>query len=677
MNGPDTALIDVAGLSKAIPGGGMALRDASLRIFPGTFTAIVGTSGSGKTTLLSLLGLLDHPTGGQYLFDGVDVAGLDETAHDDLRGQRIGFVFQNSYLMADQTVAENVALPLQVRGVPTDVGDRLVGEALTRVGLDGFQTKRAGELSGGEKQRVAVARAMVGQPDVVLADEPTGALDTVSSQNLVELLRRIADNGTAVVVVTHDPLVAQAADRRIELTDGVTENGLAPPKGRTPSRPSSSMGLSPELDAMLAKLGLAPKPAAAQPVVTQPDAPSEPKARPGGVKTVRWSQELAAAVLAPLGRPLRSGLVLLAYLLGIAALVGAIGLTQSATGQIVTRLTDAASNQIQVTVNDPNDPFITDATRPDGAAARAAKLDGVTLATPVRSYSGQSNPMSRLPGATQTSFGGSIYIVQAAYIASYGYQTAQGDPSLLTNPWSGATAVLGPTAAQDLNVAQVGPGVQIWIGSHPVDVIAILKPTGDTLVDDTVFFSPAVDPYLTNIVESYLLVRTGKGYAEPLAKALPLALAPQNPGSIHVSTTSQLANLQAGINTDLTNLLAILAAVILILSALTAGTTMFLSVQHRAPEIALRRAMGASRASIWRIFTYEGTAIGLAGGALGAVVGTVLVWAVAHHNQWTVCIGTQTVILGLAAGLAAGAIASTIPAIYAARRDPAQILRTV
>ena len=172
-------------------------------------------------------------------------------------------------------------------------------------------------------------------------------------------------------------------------------------------------------------------------------------------------------------------------------------------------------------------------------------------------------------------------------------------------------------------------------------------------------------------------MRTEKGYAEPLAKALPLALAPNNPGSIQVSTTSQLANLQAGINTDLTRLLSILAWVILTLSALTAGTTMFLSVQHRAPEIALRRAMGASRLSIWRLFTYEGTLIGLAGGILGTAAGSGLVWVIARHNAWPVCIGTQTTSLALLAGLATGIIASTIPAIHAAHRDPAQILRTV
>ncbi|MCL2782381.1 MAG: ATP-binding cassette domain-containing protein [Propionibacteriaceae bacterium] len=644
------ALIEAAGLRKTIPGGGTALRDGTCQISGGSFTAIVGASGSGKTTLLSLLGLLDHPSGGRYLFDNADVAKLTETEHNRLRGHRMGFVFQNSYLVADETVFENVALPLRVRGVTRSTRTRLVDAALVQVGLRGFQGKRAGQLSGGEKQRVAVARAIVGQPDVVLADEPTGALDATSSRHLVGLLRDIAQTGTAVVVVTHDPLVATIADHAIEIVDGVTNpmpaSAPASPQRlgqNTPARTTTSSSL-----------------------------------RPAGARLIRWVEEIASAALAPLSRPLRSGLVLLAYVLGVAALVGAIGLAESATGHIVQRLTDAESNQVQVNMPSLYDsPFLLDPTLPDGAAARASKLPGVTLAVPVRTYGSESNILSRLPGATTSSFSGRIYVTETSYLDSLGYHAAQGTTALLTNTWDGVVAVLGFAAANDLSVPQPGPGVQIWLGYQAVDVIGVLAPTGDPLVDETVFFSRAVDPYLTNVVDSYLLIRTAKGYAEPLAKALPLALAPANPGSVQVSITSQLASLQAGISSDLTGLLSILAWLILVLSALTASTTMFLSVQHRAPEIALRRAMGASRTSVWRIFTYEGILIGLAGGILGCAAGAGLVWFVASRDSWPVCIGLQTVFLGLAAGLVTGVLASTVPAIYAANRDPASILRTV
>jgi len=775
-------LVDVAGLSKTVPGG-WALRDASCRVGRGEFVAIMGVSGSGKTTLLSLLGLLDTPSGGTYRFDGADVGRLGEAARNRLRGERVGFVFQNSYLMADDTVAGNVALPLRVRGTPARLRRVLVADALARVGLAGFETQRAGELSGGEKQRVALARAIVGCPDVVLADEPTGALDSASSERLVALLRRIAAQGTAVVVVTHDPLVAAGADRTIHLTDGRTggtagsppatdevqaitgaaspgdsatgsssvpdttllpvesaggparpgNHTLAPevfpgrdgpPAGRGAGTPdggapprvvlrdavrATGVPIPAGLDARLARHGLTALPPVATPAPPDPprtanasptspgDAPadaandrnrpavtagsSEPgrpaaAERPGGTRAVRWAQEVATGALSPLARPLRAGLVLLAYLLGVAALVGAVGLAQSATGQIVARLTDAASSQVIVQMSGEPGPFLLDPTLPDGAAARAARLTGVILAVPVRTYGGAANPMSRLPGG-DARYGGRIYVTETAYLDSHGYQPAQGSIALLTNTWGGPVVVLGTQAARDLDIPQPGPGVQLWLGHHPVDVIGILAPTGDVLVDDAVFFSRGADGWLTNWVSTYLLVRTQRGYAEPLARALPLALAPENPGSVQVSTTSQLALLQAGINSDLARLLGILAWVILVLSALTAGTTMFLSVQHRAPEIALRRAMGASRASIWRIFTYEGVLIGTAGGVLGGAAGTGLVWAAARTNHWPCCLGVTVVLLGLAAGLATGIIASTIPALYAAHRDPAQILRTV
>jgi macrolide transport system ATP-binding/permease protein len=393
---------------------------------------------------------------------------------------------------------------------------------------------------------------------------------------------------------------------------------------------------------------------------------------------VRWGQELADAALATLSRPVRSGLVLLAYLLGVAALVGAVGLAQSATGQIVDRLTDAASNQVMVSTSAPGatDAFL-DPTSTDGAVARASALDGVTLAVPVRTYGAQSNPITRAPGMDPIAFSGRIVVTQASYLSAFGYRAASGSFDLLSNTWGGADAVLGADAAASLGVGAPGPGVQLWIAGSPIDVVGVLAPTGDALADATVFASAAVVPSLTNISDAYILVMTQKGFAEPLAAALPLAIAPQNPGSVQVSTVSQLASLQAGINSDMSGLLGVLAWVILALSALTAATTMFLSVQHRGPQIALRRAMGASRASVWRIFTYEGVLVGVAGGSLGALVGAILVWIMARHYGWTASLGAPVVLLGLAAGLVAGVVASAVPAVVAARRDPAQILRAV
>ena len=198
-----------------------ALRGGSLRIDAGEFVAIVGPSGSGKSTLLNLLGLLDRPSAGTLLLNGVSVADLDEKGAADLRLRQIGFVFQAFNLLASLRAWENVAVPavLAKRRLST-VRERCM-ELLTQVGLADRAEHFPSQLSGGQMQRVAIARALSLEPRVVLADEPTGNLDSASGEEVVGLLRKVvADGGRAVIIVTHDPQVAAAADRQVTMRDG-------------------------------------------------------------------------------------------------------------------------------------------------------------------------------------------------------------------------------------------------------------------------------------------------------------------------------------------------------------------------------------------------------------------------------------------------------------------------
>ncbi len=216
-------VVELVGLSRSFPGTPPvhALRDADLLVQQGDYLAIVGPSGSGKSTLLHLLGLLDRPTSGVYALDGVDTASLDDRERAGMRAHRIGFVFQSFHLLASRTTAENVMLSEVYRKGPRKQRRARAVEALERVGLGHRIDAMPTTLSGGERQRVAVARALVGRPSLLLADEPTGNLDTATSEQILELFRELHDDGLTLAVITHDLEVADVAERRVQIRDGV------------------------------------------------------------------------------------------------------------------------------------------------------------------------------------------------------------------------------------------------------------------------------------------------------------------------------------------------------------------------------------------------------------------------------------------------------------------------
>ena len=216
-------MIEVTNLTKRYrigSGDVFALRDINLTVKNGEFLAIVGASGSGKTTLMNILGCLDKPSSGSYLLDGVDVLSLKSSRLADIRNKKIGFIFQGFNLLERMTALENVELPLMYARIPRKARYEISVDALSKVGLSERLHHKPTQLSGGQQQRVAIARAITRKPSIILADEPTGNLDTKAGHDVLRILSDLHARGTTIVLITHDPTVAKQAERVIEISDG-------------------------------------------------------------------------------------------------------------------------------------------------------------------------------------------------------------------------------------------------------------------------------------------------------------------------------------------------------------------------------------------------------------------------------------------------------------------------
>jgi len=633
-------LLSLRGVARSFPGA-KALGGIDLDIHVGEFVAIVGPSGSGKSTLLNILGLLDTMTSGTYLVRGADTASYTEGQRAESRARTFGFVFQDSHVVGRDSTARNAALGLRARGIKPAHQKALVGPQLSRFGLDHRIATPATTLSGGERQRLAIARAVVGAPDVVLADEPTGSLDTANGAIVLQHLRELHDGGTTVVTVTHDPGIAASADRVIAMRDGMVISDTGPSPRQTAGRNIEE---------------------------TQPSHALERH------RTSEFTDLVAEAISALTGRPAKALLLILALLIGSGGLVAAIGLSESAAIKVATRIDAAASDEVRASRESGYPSW--DAVRSD--LERAEQLNGVRGGGIIADLSASVvTPSTFRPGSLsdQPVFGGAVRVADSGYLNIQGTKVSFGDPALLDQSFGGPVAFLGQGAAQELGIGKPGPGVVVWLYGQPVPVVGLIADPGrDPILAEAVMVGVGSYP-VTDRMAASLVLRTDPGMPAAVAEALPKALNPVNTGSVQVETVADLRELKQGINSDLGRLVAIVSAILLAIACLSAGTTMYLGVTARFNEIALRRALGMRRGPLGSMFLLEGALVGAIGGAAGAAIGMGAVLAYAASEGWSPAIPWFAALWGIGAGTFSGTIAAAYPALVASRADPAQLIR--
>lgn len=707
--------IEMHGITRVFEGSERAVLDhLDLVVERGEFLAIIGPSGSGKSTLLNAIGLLDTPTSGTYSLFGKNTEGLSDRERDEMRRDHLGFIFQSSNMLLDETSTTNASMGLRVQGVPYSERLQRTEETLEFLGLSDRASIRTRYLSGGEKQRCAIARALATRPPLILADEPTGNLDSHNSAKVIEILQRINATGCTVLVITHDPEVAAAARRVIRIEDGrLHEQSRADlatvPVAEVPVAEAVPVATDTPAKATVgAPAGLAPgeKPAAH---------------RRGSFLT----DDSIEAISALTSRPLRTLLLGLSFALGVGGLISASGMSESASYQVNQRLLGSEQSTLYISDRDNDQNMLGTYRQGESAqnvADRISALDYVkntgfvssvapadvritrfspyedepktaiglssTSKTRLEQIGARMNPetLRALEQMNSTltqqnvadreraeQLSGAIVSVSAARALGIIPEDKAAD-NATTEPRPGEL----PAVEYGIKLGglpQVAPGVSIWVEGQLMPVIGLFDP-GNSGYEfrNTVIVSPGTLQRTGRGQVTYI-AETERGYGKAVAKAIPLTLKPAEPSQINVETPSDLQSLRASIASDLGLYVGVLSGILLVLASLSAATAMYLSVQSRTAEIALRRAIGSSKWLIARIFLMEGVMLGVLGGSIGACSGMIATIILSLVQGWQAILSPGFVVLGVGVGALTGLVSSAYPAWVASRKSPADAMR--
>lgn len=631
-----------------------ALRGVSFSVRRGELVAIVGPSGSGKSTLLQVMGTLERPSSGVVRIGGVDAARLSDRELSRLRAREIGFVFQQFFLAEHATVRENVADGLLYAGVPADQRYRRADEALERVGLSERAKFKPTKLSGGERQRVAIARALVGRPAIVLADEPTGNLDSTTGASIMELIRELNAAGATIIMITHDAGLADQLPRQIRVLDGQVVSDTGRDRG----------------------------------VVVAPTDGAGDKGRgatsaPGG--RLGLEDWLRVASVGLRSRPLRAALSALGIAIGTAAIVGVLGLSSSSQAGLLAEIDRLGTNMLTVEAGQSLTGGA--AELPREAPARITHLDNVQLVADTallkeaKVYRNSLIPVGNTGGLEVRATSLNLLSVLRTGVARGSWLNA----GTAREP----VAVLGAVAAGRLGIDRVFPDQPIWLGGQWFNVAGILEPSPlEPDVDNSVLIGyPAAQTYLGYVSmvrgqeksgpPSSIYVRAAIDHVAAVRSLLAPTANPESPYEVAVSQPSDVLTARAAAAGAFDSLFLGLGVVALVVGAVGVANIMIISVLERHSEIGLRRALGATKGQIRTQFLGESILLAVLGGVVGVLAGAAATAVYASSMSWAVVIPVEAWLGGIASAILIGAFAGLMPAVRASRMSPTQALRTV